>query len=311
MRSRLRRVSVVVDNTAPGAPRHAHRLHDRAVGADVHLRRRGRPGRRGGLGRRSLRRVPRWDGTVADRRPVVAPATTFAGRRSAWPTDSTRTRWWPSTRPATSRWPRASSRSSWIRRRSPLRRTSRALATPTSQRPQISWIAPVAPGLHHRPLQHLPRRRDSARGLRAEHRDDVHRQLGALADNSYTYEVVAGLRHARSRASHRARPASSTTRRRRARPASVSATAALDGSVNVAWIASGDGAGSGIATLRRAALVVGSIPPATIADGDATCQVTATSCSDATALNGKLYSYAVFAVDRAGNTSAGRIVAHR
>ena len=34
-----------------------------------------------------------------------------------------------------------------------------------------------------------------------------------------------------------------------------------------------------------------------------------TSCADATALNGKLYSYAVFAVDAVGNTSAGRQLA--
>ena len=39
------------------------------------------------------------------------------------------------------------------------------------------------------------------------------------------------------------------------------------------------------------------------ADGDATCQVTSTSCTDATTLNGKLYTYSVFAIDRAGNTS--------
>ena len=47
-----------------------------------------------------------------------------------------------------------------------------------------------------------------------------------------------------------------------------------------------------------------STPPASPADGDATCQGIATSCTDATTLNGKLYSYAVFAVDKAGNTSA-------
>ena len=46
-----------------------------------------------------------------------------------------------------------------------------------------------------------------------------------------------------------------------------------------------------------------SSPPASVADGDATCQVTSTSCTDATTLNGKLYTYSVFAIDRAGNTS--------
>jgi hypothetical protein len=46
-----------------------------------------------------------------------------------------------------------------------------------------------------------------------------------------------------------------------------------------------------------------------VADGDATCQGAVTSCVDATALNGKLYSYAVFAVDRAGNTSLAGVSA--
>ncbi len=93
-------------------------------------------------------------------------------------------------------------------------------------------------------------------------------------------------------------------------PGGVSATAALDGSVGISWTASADGAGSGIASyvVRRSS---SSSAPATIADGDATCQVTATSCADATALNGKLYSYAVFAVDRAGNTSLAGVVASR
>ena len=43
--------------------------------------------------------------------------------------------------------------------------------------------------------------------------------------------------------------------------------------------------------------------PVSAADGDATCQGLFTSCADATTLNGKLYSYSVFAVDAVGNTS--------
>ena len=85
-------------------------------------------------------------------------------------------------------------------------------------------------------------------------------------------------------------------------PAGVAASPALDGSIAINWSAASDGSGSGVAryVVRRS---LSSVPPASVADGDATCQGTATSCTDATALNGKLYSYAVFAVDRAGNTS--------
>ena len=58
--------------------------------------------------------------------------------------------------------------------------------------------------------------------------------------------------------------------------------------------------------MRRASR---STPPVSASDGDATCQGPATACVDATALNGKLYSYAVFAVDRAGNTSLAGMTA--
>ena len=86
-------------------------------------------------------------------------------------------------------------------------------------------------------------------------------------------------------------------------PSGPIASAALDGSIAVSWGVSGDGTGSGIAryVVRRA---LSAIAPATAADGDAVCQGLVTSCTDTTAINGKLYSYAVFAVDAAGNTSA-------
>ena len=86
-------------------------------------------------------------------------------------------------------------------------------------------------------------------------------------------------------------------------PGDVVAGAAPDGSVSIGWAASSDGAGSGIARyiVRRS---LSSTPPATAVDGDATCQGTATSCTDSTTLNGKLYTYSVFAVDNAGNISA-------
>ena len=85
-------------------------------------------------------------------------------------------------------------------------------------------------------------------------------------------------------------------------PGGVTATAALDGSVGISWAAASDGAGSGIAryVVRRS---LSSSAPVSAADGDATCQGLFTSCADATTLNGKLYSYAVFAVDAVGNTS--------
>ena len=111
---------------------------------------------------------------------------------------------------------------------------------------------------------------------------------------------------ATSRASHRRRSRSSSTPPRPRRRARVPAAAALDGSVGIAWAAASDGAGSGVTryVVRRS---LSSSPPVSAADGDATCQGLFTSCADATTLNGKLYSYAVFAVDAVGNTSAAGV----
>lgn len=90
-----------------------------------------------------------------------------------------------------------------------------------------------------------------------------------------------------------------------AAPTGFTATAKADGSVSLSWTAAIDAVGgSGVAsyTVRRAA---GSIAPVSSVDGDAVCTaVTATACSDANVLTGRTYTYAVFATDFAGKTSA-------
>ena len=173
-----------------------------------------------------------------------------------------------------------------------------ALATPTNQRPQVSWVAPGTPGFtvaHYRVYR-------NGVYLQNEPTTSFTDNSGGLADGSYTYQLIAadsgdvvtGVASAPVTVLYdTAAPAA---------PGGVAAGAALDGSVGVSWAASGDGTGSGIAryVVRRS---LSATPPATTADGDATCQTTTTSCSDVAALNGKLYSYAVFAIDRAGNTS--------
>ena len=174
-----------------------------------------------------------------------------------------------------------------------------ATATPTNQRPQVSWAAPSAtPGFtldHYRVL----RNGVFLQNVTATIFTDA---TSSLADSTYTYQVIAtdSADSAFGAASAPVSVVYDTTAP--VAPAAVSASAAVDGSVSIGWAASGDGAGSGIAryVVRRS---LSSTPPASASDGDATCQVTVTSCGDTTALNGKLYSYAVFAVDRAGNTS--------
>ena len=168
-----------------------------------------------------------------------------------------------------------------------------ATATPTNQ-VEVSWAAPSAtPGftLHHY-------RCSNGVFLRAS--PPIFKDTTpSLADSTYV-PVIATTCRLRVRCG--VAPVSVVYDDGARPPAAVSASAAVDGSVSIGWAASGDGAGSGIAryVVRRS---LSSTPPASASDGDATCQVTVTSCGDATALNGKLYSYAVFAVDRAGNTS--------
>ena len=69
--------------------------------------------------------------------------------------------------------------------------------------------------------------------------------------------------------------------------------------------AASDGSGSGVAryVVRRS---LSSSAAGVGRRRRRTCQGPSTSCTDATTLNGKLYSYSVFAVDPVGNTSPGR-----
>ena len=183
-----------------------------------------------------------------------------------------------------------------------------ALATPTNQLPQISWTAPATPGF-------------------TIARYNVYRDTGpspvgfvtapsttftdsAMPNGTYSYRVVAvstdtvpilGVPSAAVTVTYDTQAPSA--------PGSASAAAALDGSVGISWAAASDGVGSGVTRyiVRRSQT---SSAPVTAADGDATCQGLFTSCADATTLNGKLYSYSVFAVDAVGNTSvAGSSVA--
>ena len=88
-------------------------------------------------------------------------------------------------------------------------------------------------------------------------------------------------------------------------PSGVAATAALDGSIGITWNASSDGTGSGIAryVVRRSL-------SSTAAGDDRRRRRDLLGprdfVQDATTLTGKLYSYAVFAVDAVGiSSSAG------
>ena len=175
-----------------------------------------------------------------------------------------------------------------------------AVATPTSQAPQVSWGAPTGAlfTVHHYNVY-----RDGAG-------TPVGVVIGAttftdttpnLLDGSYTYQVVAAAGDGTTGVASGAVTVVLDTHAPAA-PGSVIANAALDGSIGITWAAPSDGSGSGVAryVVRRS---LSSSPPASAADGDATCQVTSTSCTDATTLNGKLYTYSVFAIDRAGNTS--------
>jgi fibronectin type 3 domain-containing protein len=169
------------------------------------------------------------------------------------------------------------------------------LATPTNQRPQFSWVAPASFAVaHYRVTRVGGPTTDNIPNTTTTFTD------GSGGDSTYTYQVVAV--DSNGVAGTTSAPVTivfDTTAP--AAPPGVSASAALDGSVTINWSASSD-AGAGVAryVVRRS---LSSTPPASVADGDATCQVTSTSCTDATTLNGKLYTYSVFAIDRAGNTS--------
>jgi fibronectin type 3 domain-containing protein len=185
-----------------------------------------------------------------------------------------------------------------------------AAATPTSQRPELSWAAPPAAPFT---VDHYNVYRNSggspvgvvvAPGT--TFLDTTLSLTPGVADGSYTYQIrAASAGDVTLGVTSGAVTVIYDTTAPTA-PGGVAASAALDGSIGISWAAASDGAGSGIAryVVRRA---LSASAPATAADGDATCQGTATSCVDASALNAKVYSYAVFAVDRAGNTSVAGV----
>ena len=185
-----------------------------------------------------------------------------------------------------------------------------ALASPTSQVPQVSWGVPVnAPFAidHYNVYRNSSLTPVGVVNAPATTFTDVKSSLDlAGGDGSYTYQVVAAAADGTTVgvASAAVTVIYDTTAPNA--PAGVAASPTIDGSVAISWTAATDGTGSGIAryVVRRS---LSSVPPASVADGDATCQGAATSCIDTTALNGKLYSYAVFAIDRAGNTSLAGI----
>jgi fibronectin type 3 domain-containing protein len=177
-----------------------------------------------------------------------------------------------------------------------------ALATPTTQRPQFSWVAPAAPKFlvdHYKIYRDTVFLADVPSGTVFTDNSVV---SPSLPDHTYTYQVRAadlgetktGVFSAPVSITYDTTPPSA--------PSAVAATAALDGSIGITWNASSDGTGSGIAryVVRRS---LSSTAPVTIADGDATCSGLVSSCQDATTLSGKLYSYAVFAVDAVGISS--------
>ena len=242
------------------------------------------------------------DGRRADRTSLrVAPATSFtwtdsgAGRDLRGRRRPTSTRWWRSTRRATSSRPRPDSRSSSTRPAPSAPTSVIALATPTNQRPQFSWVAPD----RRLPVDHYKVYRNGAFAARNVAGTRPPSPTPAACDSSYTYQVVAAEAERARSASPRRRSRSSTTRRRRRprRRDRERRARRLDHG-RLARLERRRGSGVARYVVRRS---LSSVAPATIADGDAICQGTSTSCTDATALNGKLYSYAVFAVDRAGN----------
>jgi predicted phage tail protein len=174
-----------------------------------------------------------------------------------------------------------------------------ALATPTNQAPQLSWVAPTG-----YPVDHYKLYRNGVFLINLPNSQTLFTDSGA-APGSYTYQVRAaqdpspetmplGVVSAAVSVVYDTAPPTA--------PAGTTATPAADGSISLAWGASSD-AGSGVARyVARRALAAAA--PATPSDGDAVCQGLVTSCTDSATLNGKAYSYAVFAVDGAGNVSA-------
>jgi hypothetical protein len=173
-----------------------------------------------------------------------------------------------------------------------------ASATPTNLHPQISWVAPTGYTVDHYKIYRNGVFQANVPSFPTSFTDS------AAPEGSFAYQVraAADLPEAQPLGVVSASVSVLYDTTPPTAPAGASASAALDGSIGIGWGASSD-SGSGVAryVVRRA---LSSVAPATIADGDAVCQGLFTSCADTTALNGKLYSYAVFAVDAAGNVSA-------
>jgi hypothetical protein len=176
-----------------------------------------------------------------------------------------------------------------------------AQATPTNQAPQISWVPPTG-----YPVDHYKVYRNSVFLANVVISQTSFTDTG-VAPGTYSYQVRAaqdaapetlplGVVSAAVSVVYDTAPPSA--------PVGPAASAALDGSIAISWSAASDGAGGSGVTRYIVRRALSSIAPATATDGDAVCQGLVSSCTDATAINGKLYSYAVFAVDAAGNTSA-------
>jgi hypothetical protein len=181
-----------------------------------------------------------------------------------------------------------------------------ALASPTTQRPQVSWGPPSwsTPAFT---IEHYKVYRNGVFVGDVVGTSFTDNQP-TLPDNTYSYQVVAASLGDATLGIASATVAVIYDTTAPVAPAGVVASPAIDGSIGISWSAATDGTGSGIAryVVRRS---LSSTAPASVSDGDATCQGPATSCIDPTALNGKLYTYAVFAVDRAGNTSLAGVAA--
>ena len=122
-----------------------------------------------------------------------------------------------------------------------------ALATPTTQRPQFSWVAPAAPNFT---VDHYKIYRNSV-FLGNVPSGTVFTDNAAvspsLPDGTYTYQVrAADLGEANTGIASAPISITYDTTAPSA-PSGVAATAALDGSIGITWNASSDGTGSGIA----------------------------------------------------------------
>ena len=146
-----------------------------------------------------------------------------------------------------------------------------AVASPTSQAPQLTWGAPTAPLFTVAPLQRLSRRAGTPVGV----------VIGAttftdttpnLADGSYTYQVVAAAGDGDDSASRPRRSPSSMTRRRPRRRAVSLPTPRSTARSASRWAAPRATAPARASRATSCAARCPSSPPASAADGDAICQ---------------------------------------